>query len=106
MKIVTWSSENAPPSQKWMARFLDGKRFLPTFISAATEDAVVDKAQAFWDSETARLANRTGRKPGSTAEAIIERQGQPDPVKEEAEIMETLLSEDFSSDDGVEDLLA
>lgn len=84
MKIVVWLSEDAPPSQRAIARFLDGKRFLPTFVSAPTEEAVRAKAQAFWDAEREKYAKRDGRRPATVADAIIERQGQPDPVVEES----------------------
>lgn len=81
MKIITWGpSADAPPSQAWIARFLDGKRFLPTFVSAPTQEAVIAKAQAFWDDETAKYAKREGRKPATVADAIIERVGKADPV--------------------------
>lgn len=80
MKIVVWISEDAPPSQRAIARFLDGKRFLPTFASGPTEEAVIAKAQAFLDSERAKYADRKGRKPATVADAIIERVGKPDPV--------------------------
>ena len=81
MKIITWGpSADAPPSQAWIARFLDGKRFLPTFVSAPTLVAVHTKAQAFLDAERERLGAREGRKPATVADAIIERVGKADPV--------------------------
>lgn len=102
MKIATWQSADAPPSQRWIARFLDGKRFLPTFISAATEDGVIQAAQAFWDSEVERLSLRKGRKPATVADAIIERQGKPDPVEKGIRSADTPASIDTE----IEDLLA
>lgn len=87
MKIVTWHSETAPASQAWIARFLDGKRFLPTMATASTEAGVIAKAQAFWDAELARFAARGGRKPATVADAIIERNGKPDPVDTDAIVL-------------------
>lgn len=87
MKIVTWHSETAPSSQAWIARFLDGKRFLPTMATASTEEGVIAKAQAFWDAELARFAARGGRKPATVADAIIERNGKPDPVDKDAIVL-------------------
>lgn len=90
MKIVTWHSATAPASQAWIARFLDGKRFLSTMATASTEEGVIAKAQAFWDAELARLAARGGRKPATVADAIIERIGKPDPVDEDAIVLNAL----------------
>jgi len=83
MKIITWGpSADGPPSQAWLARYLDGKRFLPALISGSTEDAVKTKAQEFWDAETTRFAKREGRKPETVADTLVERVGAADPVVE------------------------
>lgn len=82
MKIVTWApTGDTPASQAWLARILVGRHFLPVLIGAATEDDVRRKAQAFWDEETAKYARRSGRKPATVADAVIERVGRPDPVE-------------------------
>jgi hypothetical protein len=84
MKILTWqASDDAPTAHRWLARFLTDKGFLPVFCTAKTEAEVIAKAQAFWDSETDKWAKRDGRKPASTADSIIERVGQPDPVEKD-----------------------
>jgi len=57
MKIVTYvSAEHGA-----VARILMDGGFLPVIVSAATEEAVRTKAQAFWDTERARLQG--GGKP-------------------------------------------
>ena len=56
MKIVTWQSADAPEKHRWLARFRAGKGFTTAFATAPTREAVIAKAQAFWDSEIARLA--------------------------------------------------
>lgn len=80
MKIITWQSEDAPPSHKWAARFLAGKGFLPTIITGPAEDVVIDRAEQFLESERKRLNARTGKRPTSLEDAIVERVGKPDPV--------------------------
>jgi hypothetical protein len=80
MKIITWQSEDAPPSHKWLARFLIGTGFLPTVVTGPTEEKVIERAEAFIESERKRLNARTGKKPDSVGEALVERLGKPDPV--------------------------
>lgn len=79
MKIITYQSATAPAAQRWLARFLIDKHFLPTFVSAPTEEGVIAAAQKFWDDERARL-NRSGDKR-TPDQSIIERVGAPDPVR-------------------------
>jgi len=56
MRIVTWVSTDAPSSATWSARFLMKGGFLPVVFLGATEASVREKAQTFWDSETAKRA--------------------------------------------------
>lgn len=84
MKILTWGGDNVPPTHAWCARFQVGKSILPAIIYAATEEAVIAKAQAFWDAETEKARNRMvgkHRRPQTTEERINER-GQPETVEE------------------------
>lgn len=85
MKILTWGGADVPPTHAWCARFQVGKQILPAIIYAATEAAVIAKAQAFWDSETEKARNRMvgkHRRPQTTEERICER-GQPTEIEEE-----------------------
>lgn len=96
MKILTWGGADVPPTHAWCARFQVGKQILPAIIYAATEAAVIAKAQAFWDSETEKARNRMvgkHRRPQTTEERICER-GKPETV------------EDLLTNDEVLDLLA
>lgn len=84
MKIITYHSPDAPEHHRWLARFQSGKGFMPVFCTAATEDAVIAKAQAFWDAETAKAQGRMVGKhhrPQATEDRIVETVGQPDPVE-------------------------
>lgn len=56
MNILTYTSDDAPEKHRWLARFQVGKGFTTAFATAPTREAVIAKAQAFWDSEIARLA--------------------------------------------------
>lgn len=56
MNLLTYTSGDAPEGHRWLARFQVGKGFTTAFATAPTREAVIAKAQAFWDSETARLA--------------------------------------------------
>lgn len=69
MKIVAYSSADAPPNHAWIARFLVKGGFLPVVTTAASEAEVREKAQRFWDEERARMENP-------------KRRGKLDPVKE------------------------
>lgn len=85
MKILTWGGDNVPPTHAWCARFQVGRQILPVIIYAATEEAVIAKAQAFWDSETEKARNRMAgkhRRPQTTEERICER-GKPTEIEEE-----------------------
>lgn len=108
MKICVWISEDAPPSQRAIARFLDGKRFLPAQITAATEDRARVLAQEFWDSEKAKYAKREGRKPATVADAIVERLGKADAVLDESDVPDLLLDcpDLVAEPDDIDDLLS
>lgn len=96
MKILTWGGADVPPTHAWCARFQVGKQLLPAIIYAATEEAVVAKAQAFWDSETEKARNRMvgkHRRPQTTEERICER-GQPETVEEGVGQTDTPVTDD------------
>lgn len=87
MKIHTWESQSAPPSQRWLARFLVGGAFLPTFVSAPTEERAVAAAQKLWDNERTRL-NKAG-KPDPVRDVAVVRDA--DAAADEIDLLADLL---------------
>lgn len=78
MKICVYSSTDAPPAQRCIARLQVEGGFLPIHFSGSTEDGARQKAQTYWDVEAEKQA---AQKLG-TARVLQDRLGKLDPVAE------------------------
>ena len=62
IRIVTYQSSNAPPGQEAAARILHQNRGKleahPVIFTGATEEAVAERAQRWWDAELDKAARR------------------------------------------------
>lgn len=55
-QIITYVSDDASEGQRWLAFYHGGKKHLPMYFAGPTRENVLERAQAFWAEQQAKLA--------------------------------------------------